>query len=95
MEKTLVGEHKARKGLVRVKLVVSDNTIVHVELTGDFIIHPEEALWCIEDKMKGNNLDEKDILDALHKAFDDCEAVPVGFTYQDVYKAIINALSEG
>nr|WP_029550987.1 lipoate protein ligase C-terminal domain-containing protein [Thermococcus zilligii] len=53
-----MGEHKARKGLIRIEFDEENGVAKHVRITGDFFIHPEEAVHELEEKLEGHRLDE-------------------------------------
>jgi len=53
-----VGEHKARKGLIRIEFDENEGKAEHVKITGDFFMHPEDALHELEERLEGHRLDE-------------------------------------
>jgi lipoate-protein ligase A len=53
-----VGEHKARKGLIRIEFDEEDGIAEHVKITGDFFMHPEEAVRELEKGLEGHRIDE-------------------------------------
>jgi len=53
-----IGEHKAKKGLVRVEFDEENGVAEHVKITGDFFIHPEETIHELERELEGHHLDE-------------------------------------
>lgn len=53
-----IGEHKAKKGLVRVEFDEENGVAEHVKITGDFFIHPEETIHELERELEGHRLDE-------------------------------------
>ncbi|MDV3104782.1 lipoate protein ligase C-terminal domain-containing protein [Thermococcus waiotapuensis] len=53
-----MGEHKARKGLIRIEFDEENGVAKHVRITGDFFVHPEEAVHELEEKLEGHRLDE-------------------------------------
>ena len=89
----LQSELKVHGGkLVKVSLEVSpQGTIAGVRITGDFFIHPEDALEIIEESLKGAQLDEKEIVLKATKAVEKTEAVMVGFSPCDIAQAILMA----
>ena len=71
-----VGIHKVAGGkLLRVRLTVQDDTIAHVRFTGDFFLHPEEAIEVLEERLAGLEIDENTLLTAVRKFFDEYEFV--------------------
>ncbi|ASJ10814.1 lipoate--protein ligase [Thermococcus sp. P6] len=53
-----VGEQKARKGLIRVEFDERDGRAEHVRITGDFFVHPEEAIGELERRLEGRKIEE-------------------------------------
>ena len=53
-----VGEHKAKKGLIRIEFDERDGKAENVRITGDFFIHPEEAVQELENRLEGHKLEE-------------------------------------
>jgi len=69
-----VGEHKARKGLIRVEFDDEGGLLKNVRITGDFFIHPEETVEDIEATLEG--VCRSNVADAIvefFKARDDVE----------------------
>jgi lipoate-protein ligase A len=57
-----VGEHKARKGLIRIEFDEEKGVAEHVKITGDFFMHPEEAVQELEQRLEGHRVDELEAL---------------------------------
>ncbi len=53
-----VGEHKAKKGLIRIEFDEENGLAKNVKVTGDFFMHPEEAVQELEKKLEGHKLNE-------------------------------------
>ncbi|WP_048058152.1 lipoate protein ligase C-terminal domain-containing protein [Pyrococcus yayanosii] len=53
-----LGEHKARKGLIRVEIEERDGIVEDVKITGDFFIYPESVVDELENALKGRKLKE-------------------------------------
>ena len=53
-----VGEHKARKGLIRFEIEERDGIARNVKITGDFFIYPEDIIEELEDELKGHKVEE-------------------------------------
>lgn len=53
-----VGEHKAKKGLIRIEFDERDGRAENVRITGDFFIHPEETVHELESRLEGHKLEE-------------------------------------
>ena len=53
----IMAELKVKGGkLVRVRIACEENIVFHIEITGDFFIHPEEGLDAIENVLVGLRL---------------------------------------
>jgi lipoate-protein ligase A len=55
-----VGEHKAKKGLIRIEFDEENGVARHVKITGDFFMHPEDALAELERRLEGHRIAELD-----------------------------------
>ncbi|ASJ12273.1 lipoate protein ligase C-terminal domain-containing protein [Thermococcus thioreducens] len=88
-----VGEHKARKGLIRIEFDERDGKAEHVKITGDFFMHPEEAVQELEKKLEGHKLEElEQIIDEFFAVRMDIEMPYVNV--EDFKIALKNALRE-
>ncbi|ACS90973.1 lipoate protein ligase C-terminal domain-containing protein [Thermococcus sibiricus] len=89
-----IGEHKAKKGLIRFEIEEKDNVAIDVKITGDFFVYPEETIAELEETLKGRNLEE------LENLIDDFFAVRLDvempyINVEDFKLALKNALSDG
>ncbi|HDD33830.1 MAG TPA: lipoate--protein ligase family protein [Thermofilaceae archaeon] len=93
MARLVVGEalKKARKGLIRVRLIVDEESrvIKDVRLTGDFFMYPEDALWSLESSLRGVPLDLNIVSRIVREQLK--SVVLVGSTTQDFLEAIAEA----
>ncbi|MCD6188624.1 MAG: lipoate--protein ligase family protein [Thermotogae bacterium] len=64
-----IGEHKAKKGLIRFEIDEEKGIAEDVKITGDFFVYPEEVIGELENALKGKRLEE------LEKAMEDFFAV--------------------
>ena len=64
-----IGEHKAKKGLIRFEIDEEKGIAEDVKITGDFFVYPEEVIGELENALKGKRLEE------LEKAIEDFFAV--------------------
>jgi lipoate-protein ligase A len=53
-----VGEHKAKKGLIRIEFDERDGKAKNVKITGDFFLYPEETLQELEKRLEGRRIEE-------------------------------------
>lgn len=51
------GEFKAPKGLIKVELELTGDTISRIKITGDFFMYPEDALEQLERSLVGAKTD--------------------------------------
>lgn len=79
--------------LIRVQVQFSD-TIRQMRITGDFFLHPEEALNRIEEAFEGADVRAGvgGFRSIIERILSSCNAQPVGFTPQDLAEAISEAL---
>lgn len=86
-------ERKVPNGkLVRVDAEFEGGCIAHIRITGDFFMHPEDALPGIEGKICGIGISE-----ARHRIpeiFDAASAEIIGFSPHDIYEMVIEAYSQ-
>ncbi|QDA31200.1 lipoate--protein ligase family protein [Thermococcus indicus] len=88
-----VGEHKAKKGLIRIEFDERDGRAEHVRITGDFFMHPEEAVHELEQKLEGHGIDELEhLMDEFFAMRMDIEMPYVNI--EDFKIALKNALKE-
>ncbi len=62
-----------------------------VKITGDFFVHPEEALAELENCLEDCGLEAGKITGALEKKILEKDALLVGFSPQDIAQAILVA----
>ena len=53
-----LGEHKAKKGLIRIEFDEDNGVARHVRITGDFFVHPEETVHELEEALEGHRIEE-------------------------------------
>ncbi|USS41790.1 lipoate--protein ligase family protein [Thermococcus aggregans] len=86
-----IGEHKAKKGLIRFEIEDEDGIAKDVKITGDFFVYPEETIGELENALKGKRLEE------LEKAIEEFFAVRLDvempyINVEDFKVALKNAL---
>ncbi|NJE03258.1 MULTISPECIES: lipoate protein ligase C-terminal domain-containing protein [Thermococcus] len=88
-----VGEHKAKKGLIRIEFDEKDGIAEHVKITGDFFMHPEEAIQELEQRLEGRRVEELEhLMDEFFAMRLDIEMPYVNV--EDFKIALKNALKE-
>ena len=91
--KHYVGEHKAKKGLIRIEFEEENGIAEHVRITGDFFMHPEETVHELEEKLEGHRLEELEgLMDEFFNMRMDIEMPYVNV--EDFKIALKNALKE-
>ncbi len=92
---TLSADYKAPGGkLLRVRLTISRHTtppvITSLRLTGDFFMHPEDAILDLEDDLVGAPLEAAALRERV-QAFFDTEVQVIGAAVEDVVHVILAA----
>ena len=82
------GVLKSVGGLVRVTVEILDNEIQDILISGDFSIHPGDAIVKIEDALKGVRTDSEVLETILERKFDEFNINAPGLSFQDIAKAI-------
>ena len=81
-------EYKARKGLIKVRTSIEKGVIKELEISGDFFLYPEDALWMLREYLTNTPIDYEIILSKI-KSFIEKENVQLlGSTPEDFAKAI-------
>lgn len=81
--------------LVKVELESWSGEISRVKITGDFFVHPEEALVELEECLQGCGLEEAMIAARLEEKVYENGCQLVGFSPADIAKAILMAAAAG
>ncbi|MFP3268509.1 MAG: lipoate protein ligase C-terminal domain-containing protein [Desulfurococcales archaeon] len=88
----LYSEKKLRKGLMRVKVETDEQRVIQsITITGDFFLLPEDALWKLEERLKGAKLERNEIIKKIEQVFEETEAIVVGSTPQEIAEVILEA----
>ncbi|MEM3364199.1 MAG: lipoate protein ligase C-terminal domain-containing protein [Candidatus Micrarchaeia archaeon] len=86
-------ERKVRGGkLVRVDVQFMEGRIASIRITGDFFMHPEDAIIEIERRMVG--LHKDNIAEGVAEVFSSVNAEIVGFTPSDISDMISEAIDD-
>jgi hypothetical protein len=79
--------YKAPQGkLLRIKADIEDSVIQEITITGDFFIHPEEALLKIEKILQGKRVEN--IKEIMEEFMAENNVEIVGFTPKDLEEAL-------
>lgn len=80
--------------LIRVSVEWEDSTLSNVKITGDFFMHPEEAIVKIEEALSGFSLENLDALEEkIQEILDLHKVTLVGVTAADMAGVIKQALT--
>ena len=86
-----VGEHKARKGLIRFEIDEEGGIARSVKISGDFFIYPEETVEELEKSLEGREIFKlEDAIDEFFKV--NFEGEMPYITVEDFKIALKNAL---
>lgn len=77
--------------LVKVHLDFDKDTIVSVQIFGDFFLYPEEGIEKVEAALGGKKLVEKDLVQAISEARDEHGLEFFGLTPEGLATAILMA----
>ena len=80
--------------LIRADCEVQEGRIIRIKLTGDFFLHPEEALEELENSLRGVELIEMELKNHLSRFFDE-EKTLLGVKPDDFAAVILNAGKAG
>ncbi|MEM3462343.1 MAG: lipoate protein ligase C-terminal domain-containing protein, partial [Candidatus Bathyarchaeia archaeon] len=73
------GEHKVRGGkLIRVLLEEDRGRIARIRITGDFFLHPEDAIFELERALEGVELKEGPLLERIKEVYRSAGAFSIG-----------------
>lgn len=85
-------ELKARKGLIRASVTVEGGRISRASITGDFIIIPEDAVFGLEDSLRGAEASRDGVREAVLRALSGASLV--GCSIDDFVEVILCAMGE-
>lgn len=88
---TYIGVAKARKGVIRFK-IVDTGDLWRVELTGDFMLYPEEKVHEVEEALSGPPRPVEDYVSEIRRALEGAEML--GCTVEDFIHAFLKAYEE-
>lgn len=85
-------DYKACGGkLLRVRLLVHNNIIKDIKVTGDFFIHPEECIEELEQLLKHTKILENNVRYKIKKFYDK-DVMVVGAEIEDFVTLIMSAI---
>jgi len=89
---------KVKNGkMIAAEVLVNQGKIESVRLTGDFFVHPEEAVDQIENNLIGSRAgeDENELAGRAREAVKSYGAQLVGFSEKDVARVVKEAIKNG
>ncbi|MCS7120680.1 MAG: lipoate protein ligase C-terminal domain-containing protein [Nitrososphaerota archaeon] len=88
-------EYKVSGGkLIRVKVRKKDGLIEEIKITGDFFMHPEDAIEILEEKIRYQPLVESSIAKAIAEFLETSKVTLLGASPEDLAKCIVMAGEE-
>ncbi len=89
--------HKAKKGIIRINAYVINGKILEILITGDYIMHPVEAITDLEAKLQNVQANAKQVRKAVNEFYEEKKAITPGASPEDfviaTMKAIENSLN--
>ena len=86
--------YKAAK-LIRVSIKVENGKINSIKFTGDFFMYPEDAIWKLEEELKGVELNESKLIQIIQSFFKRENVITPLIEPKDFVKAIMKAIGRG
>jgi len=86
--KVVEADHKAGK-LIRVRAEVKGDEILDIRITGDFFSIPKEAIFHLEDTLRGRHLDEEDLRITIRHFFEVEKPEMPGVGPEDIVQALM------
>jgi lipoate-protein ligase A len=77
--------------LLRLQLQMKDDVIEHIQIMGDFFLHPEDTIELIEHALKNSIIREDEIISKINDVLAHNEAILLGATSKDIAHAILLA----
>ncbi len=77
--------------LVKVQLTRGKGEIQKIKITGDFFLHPEEAIDALEQALIGKPLKEEDMLQVIKNVIREKNVTLLGVSPEDFVKCILMA----
>ncbi len=92
--KTKQGIHKSKGGLIRSFVTVEKGVIRDIEISGDFFLFPEEALYKILEQLKGTPAERNEIQKNIERIYENERIQSPGTLPSDFTESIMKALEE-
>ena len=86
--KVIEADHKAGK-LIRVRAETKGEEVIDIRITGDFFSIPKEAIFRLEDALRGKRLEEKTLRVAVKRFYDVEKPEMPGVGPEDIVQALL------
>lgn len=87
----IISNYRIAKGVIKISLSLYNDRIKDIKISGDFIIHPDNAIHELEQGLKGEILVEESLLRRIKEIFALKRIQTIGAQAEDFAKAIILA----
>lgn len=87
----IISNYRIAKGVIKISLSIDDERIDDINISGDFIIHPDNAIQELEKNLKGEILIEENLLKRIKEIFATKGIQIIGAQAEDFTKAIMLA----
>lgn len=77
--------------MIRVQIDLEEDMIKNILITGDFFIHPEEAVESLEAVLRGAEVNEEGLLTLIRKYVEENRVEILGASPEDFVAAIMKA----
>jgi hypothetical protein len=88
------GQHKAAKGLIKVKVNVRQGLIGGIVISGDFFLYPEDKLWEMEKMLIGVEAEREKVLAAVRRFYGENRVLSPGVAPEDFAEAVMKAVEK-
>lgn len=88
------GIHKSKGGLIRSFVSVENGIIKDIEISGDFFLFPEEAIFKILEQLKGTPAQRKEMQRNIEAIYEKENIQSPGTSPSDFVESIMKALEE-
>lgn len=90
--KTKPGIHKSKGGLIRSFVILENDMIKDITISGDFFLFPEEALFSILENLKGIPAKREELLKNIEETYEKENILSPGTAPFDFTESIMKAL---
>ncbi len=92
ISKTKKGIHKSKGGLIRSFLVIENGKIRDIEISGDFFLFPEDAIFKILEELKDMPAERDEIQKNIESTYERENIQAPGTTPADFTESIMKAV---